>query len=169
MRKVNQLAAGQITAIDTLIIELVEADETPAVVIIRWPSKPTILHPRRFPDAAGSSSGCLPRRTQCWPGSKRTGGCSRAGRRQGLQDFTSPPPGRPAFANLRTRRPGRPGVQVQGLNISATARADMCTVDPTELRNGNQGIARRRWGQCEQAWPSWGTNAGCVESAFEYA
>jgi hypothetical protein len=36
-----------------LTIELVEADETPAVVIIRWPAKPTVLHPRRFPDAAG--------------------------------------------------------------------------------------------------------------------
>jgi hypothetical protein len=27
---------------------------TPAVVIVRWPAKPTILHPRRFPDAAAT-------------------------------------------------------------------------------------------------------------------
>ena len=39
---------GRITAVDTLKIELVEADETPAVVIIRWPAKPSILNPRRF-------------------------------------------------------------------------------------------------------------------------
>jgi hypothetical protein len=31
---------------------LVEADETPAVVIIGWPAKATVLHPRRFPDTA---------------------------------------------------------------------------------------------------------------------
>ena len=30
----------------------IRADETPAAVIIRWPAKPTVLHPRRFPDAA---------------------------------------------------------------------------------------------------------------------
>jgi hypothetical protein len=34
---------------DTLVIELIEANETPAVVIIRWPAKPSVLHPRRFP------------------------------------------------------------------------------------------------------------------------
>ena len=31
---------------------LVEADETPAAVIIRWPVEPTVLHPHRFPSAA---------------------------------------------------------------------------------------------------------------------
>ena len=34
------------------MIELVEANETPAVVIVRWPSKPTVLHSQRFPDMA---------------------------------------------------------------------------------------------------------------------
>ena len=52
MSKITTLAAGQITAVDTITIELVEADETPAVIIVRWPAKPTILHPRRFPDTA---------------------------------------------------------------------------------------------------------------------
>lgn len=33
-------------------MELIEADETPAVVIIRWPSKPTVLHPHHYPAAA---------------------------------------------------------------------------------------------------------------------
>ena len=35
-------------------IELVEADETPAVIIVRWPTKPTVLHPRRFPETAAA-------------------------------------------------------------------------------------------------------------------
>ena len=54
MSQVTPLAESQITAVDTITIELVEADGTPAVVIIRWPAKPTVLHPRRFPDAAAS-------------------------------------------------------------------------------------------------------------------
>ena len=53
MSKLTPLASGQITAVDTLIIELVEADETPTVVIDRWPVKATVLHPRRFPDTRG--------------------------------------------------------------------------------------------------------------------
>lgn len=52
MSKITELASSQITPSDILAIELVEADETPTVVIIRWPAKATILHPRRFPDTA---------------------------------------------------------------------------------------------------------------------
>ena len=52
MSQVTELASSQITAIDTLTIELVRADETPAVVIIRWPAKPSVLHPHRFPAVA---------------------------------------------------------------------------------------------------------------------
>jgi hypothetical protein len=48
------LASNQITATDTVTVELIEADETPAVVIVSWPVKPTVLHPRRFPDAAAT-------------------------------------------------------------------------------------------------------------------
>jgi hypothetical protein len=50
--KVTPLASNQITATDTITIELIEADETPAVIIVSWPVKPTVLHPRRFPDTA---------------------------------------------------------------------------------------------------------------------
>ena len=46
------LAESQINASGGITVELVEADETPAAVIIRWPVKPTVLHPRRFPDTA---------------------------------------------------------------------------------------------------------------------
>ena len=48
---ITELATGQLNGHDTLVIELVEADETPAV-IIRWPAEPSGLHPRRFPGAA---------------------------------------------------------------------------------------------------------------------
>jgi len=37
MSKITQLASGAITAADTTV-ELIEADETPAVIIVRWPS-----------------------------------------------------------------------------------------------------------------------------------
>ena len=52
MSKVTQLATGQITATDAITLELIETDTNPSVVIVRWPDKPTVLHPRRFPDAA---------------------------------------------------------------------------------------------------------------------
>jgi hypothetical protein len=47
--QITQLASGAITAVDTITIELVEADETPAVVIVRWPDKPTVLAPATLP------------------------------------------------------------------------------------------------------------------------
>jgi hypothetical protein len=50
--KVTELASGQLTSTETIIVELIETDETPAVVIVRWPSKPSVFHPRRFPDLA---------------------------------------------------------------------------------------------------------------------
>jgi hypothetical protein len=51
---ITPLASSQITATDTITIELVEADETPAVIILRWPAKPTVCRPRRFPDTAAT-------------------------------------------------------------------------------------------------------------------
>ena len=56
MSKVTELASGQITAIDTITVELIETDQTPAVVIVRWPSKPTVLHPHRFGSAADTAA-----------------------------------------------------------------------------------------------------------------
>lgn len=52
MSKVTELASSQINGTASIIIELIEADETPAVVIVRWPSKPSVLHPYRFPATA---------------------------------------------------------------------------------------------------------------------
>jgi hypothetical protein len=40
MSQITELASGQITPSETITIELVEADETPADVIVRWPAKP---------------------------------------------------------------------------------------------------------------------------------
>ena len=55
MSHVTELATGP-TAVDSITIELIEADETPAVVIVRWALKPTVLHPRRFPSAAEAAA-----------------------------------------------------------------------------------------------------------------
>ena len=52
MSQITELASGQPTGSDSITIELVEADETPAVIIVRWPLKATVIHPRRFPDVA---------------------------------------------------------------------------------------------------------------------
>jgi hypothetical protein len=52
MSKSTILAECTINAFSTIIVELVEANETPAVIIVRWPSKPSVIHPRRFPDVA---------------------------------------------------------------------------------------------------------------------
>jgi hypothetical protein len=48
MSKMTELASGAITAVDTVTIELGEADETPAIVIVTWPAKATVFHPCRF-------------------------------------------------------------------------------------------------------------------------
>jgi hypothetical protein len=49
MSQITQLASGQITAVDVLTIELVETDEHPTVVIIRWPDKASVIHPQTVP------------------------------------------------------------------------------------------------------------------------
>jgi hypothetical protein len=54
MSQITQLASAQLTAVDLLTIELVETSEHPTVVIIRWPDKPSVIHPRRFPDIAAT-------------------------------------------------------------------------------------------------------------------
>jgi hypothetical protein len=50
MSQITQLASAQLTAVDVLTIELVETSEHPTVVIVRWPAKLSVLHPRRFQD-----------------------------------------------------------------------------------------------------------------------
>jgi hypothetical protein len=48
----TELATGRIISTETIIVELIETDETPAVVIVRWPAKPSVFHPRRFGEVA---------------------------------------------------------------------------------------------------------------------
>ena len=52
MSEITELASAQLTATAAIIIELIEADKTPAVVIVRWPAKASVLHPHRFAAAA---------------------------------------------------------------------------------------------------------------------
>jgi hypothetical protein len=56
MSEITELASGQITATDQLTIELIEPNETPAVIIVRWPAKPTVLHPHRFGSAVDTAA-----------------------------------------------------------------------------------------------------------------
>jgi hypothetical protein len=56
MSKITELASSTINGADSIMIELVEADETPAAVIVRWPLKPTVLHPHRFPTTADTAA-----------------------------------------------------------------------------------------------------------------
>jgi hypothetical protein len=98
--KVTELASGAITATDYLVIELIEADETPAAVIVRWPLKPTVLHPQRFPPQPTPLLGSSPLRLSGWLRFDETGDCNRnqpirAGR-QGNPGLTPPPSDRPA-------------------------------------------------------------------------
>jgi hypothetical protein len=53
---ITELASASITATDQVRIELVQTDETPTVVIIHWPDKSTVLHPRRFGPAADAAT-----------------------------------------------------------------------------------------------------------------
>jgi hypothetical protein len=52
MSQVTVLATAQLTATDAIAIELIEADETPAVVIVGWPAKPTHEPSQTVPDTA---------------------------------------------------------------------------------------------------------------------
>ncbi len=50
---ITPLASSQINH-DTISIELVEPDSLPAKVRIVWPTAPSIIDPKRFPDTAAA-------------------------------------------------------------------------------------------------------------------
>ena len=50
---ITPLASAQINH-DHLKVELVEPDTMPAMVRIVWPEAPTVVDPKRFPDAAAA-------------------------------------------------------------------------------------------------------------------
>jgi hypothetical protein len=68
MSKLTQLGESQITHSphDVLTIQLVQPADLPAFVQITWPLQPTVLHPRRFPDASATltrmTASCRPMR-----------------------------------------------------------------------------------------------------------
>ena len=49
MSQVTELASGQLTATETITVELIEANETLGGVIVEWPSKPSVFHPQSLP------------------------------------------------------------------------------------------------------------------------
>jgi hypothetical protein len=49
MSQVTELASAQLTHSSSITVELIETDENLAVVIITWPDKATVIHPRRSP------------------------------------------------------------------------------------------------------------------------
>ena len=53
------LASGQITAADQLVIELVQATETPAVILLRWPAAPSVTDARRLAAVAAAVTAIL--------------------------------------------------------------------------------------------------------------
>jgi len=71
----TQLATGQINGRDTITVELIKADETPAVVIIRWPSKASVIHPHRFPIGPPPRRNCLLRLPPSSQRSRGIAGC----------------------------------------------------------------------------------------------
>ena len=50
----TELATGTINGSDRLIVELVEADDMPPIVLVEWPPQPTVCNPDRFPDTAAA-------------------------------------------------------------------------------------------------------------------
>jgi hypothetical protein len=52
MRKITELASGQINSTEAITVILAEPDDIPASVVIHWPLKPTLVDPRAFSVAA---------------------------------------------------------------------------------------------------------------------
>jgi hypothetical protein len=54
MSKSTILASGRVTPSDRLVIELVEALETPPAILLHWPEAPSVADPLRFPTVANA-------------------------------------------------------------------------------------------------------------------
>ena len=76
----TELASGRITSTETIIVELIETDETPAVVIVRWPAKPSVFHPRRFGDVAATVARLFAVAAPGWQRSSKSAVCDHPGR-----------------------------------------------------------------------------------------
>ena len=56
MSKITELASGQITKSDRIIVILVEPEGMPSSVIIHWPQAPSVLNPDARAVAAVAAS-----------------------------------------------------------------------------------------------------------------
>jgi hypothetical protein len=52
---ITELASGQLTNSDNLIVILVQPDDMPESVVVHWPARPTVLDPRAFSAAADTA------------------------------------------------------------------------------------------------------------------
>ena len=55
MSQITELASSQISPSHAVVVELVEADQAPAVVVITWPTQPSVIDPKSFRDAAAAA------------------------------------------------------------------------------------------------------------------
>ena len=46
------LAAGQITTSDAIIVELIDTEDMPQIVMVRWPARATPVQPVAYADTA---------------------------------------------------------------------------------------------------------------------
>jgi hypothetical protein len=60
MNKRTDLAAGAINGSDRIIVELIEPPDTPPIVAITWPAKPTITTPGRYNKVASTGNPLKP-------------------------------------------------------------------------------------------------------------
>jgi hypothetical protein len=72
MNQRTDLAAGPINASDRIVIELIVPPDTPPVVAITWPAKPTVCTPGNYAEVAAAARRLLAAPPQHWPGSKHT-------------------------------------------------------------------------------------------------
>ena len=49
------LAEGSISPSDRLVVELVTPPDAPQMILVRWPTQPTVVQPRRFGDVASAA------------------------------------------------------------------------------------------------------------------
>jgi hypothetical protein len=54
MTQTTTLAAGHVTASDSITIELVAPQGQPQAILVRWPEHPTVVQPRRYADCASA-------------------------------------------------------------------------------------------------------------------
>jgi hypothetical protein len=52
MHQRTDLSAGSIDGSDRILIKLIEPPDTPPIVVVTWPAKPTVATPANYPAVA---------------------------------------------------------------------------------------------------------------------